>query len=215
MEQKVFFIGPTYLSIESVFNSPDAYGNEFKPPDSWEDQGEVIAWGYRISSSEVYFHSQIDYLSSNKLEYIHLCQYVCDRMAELLDSCIAKIEKQNINLDNKLIKLADFSFRVYHFCEYLSLDQEYGLSLKLNQLVKSGKLKQTSTKGGLSEKVSQFKHVDFSAGGGSKTLSGAIRRMKSGFFRDIKQNDLRNYPDYLLFKQRRHNDFNQLDELVL
>jgi hypothetical protein len=113
MEKEKFHIGPTYLGIEGIFDSTDMYGNKIKRPDSWEDEGEVVVWGYRISGSAVYFHSQIDYFPKNRLEYVDICQFVCDRMADLLDECIQRIKQHN-NLEDSSVDIADYGFRIYH-----------------------------------------------------------------------------------------------------
>jgi len=215
MEQEVFSIGSTYLRIESVFDSLTAYGKEIGTPEFWEDDGQVIVWGYRISGSEVSHHSQIDYIHNNELEFIHLCQYVCNRMVDLLDNCIAKIQKHDSNPEKQHIKLADSSFRIYHSCDYLSLEEEEELSRKLNQLSRSGKLKEMNCKGGLSEKVAQIKDVDFSTGANSKTLISRLNQEKVKFSQEIRQHTLKTYQDYLLYRQKRRNNFNQLDDLIL
>ncbi|MBE9002151.1 hypothetical protein IQ274_29100 [Nostoc sp. LEGE 12447] len=169
MEKEKFHIGPTYLGIEGIFDSTDIYGNQIKRPDSWEDEGKVVVWGYRISGSAVSFRSQIDYFPKNRLEYVDICQFVCDRMADLLNECIQRIKQHN-NLEDSSVDIADYGFRIYHYCEYFLGEEEETLSLKLNHLYKSGKLKQVNRKGGLSEKVAQIGEIDFCLSSGSITL---------------------------------------------
>jgi hypothetical protein len=117
MEKEKFHIVPIYLRIEGIFDSTDMYGNQIKRPDSWEDEVEVVVWGYRISGSAVSFYSQIDYFPKNRLECVDICQFVCDRMADLLDECIQRIKQHN-NLEDSSVYLADYGFRIYHYCEY-------------------------------------------------------------------------------------------------
>ncbi|MEH2457062.1 hypothetical protein [Nostoc sp.] len=117
MEKKELSIGPTYLRIEAIFDSMDMYGNQINRPDSWEDKGEVVVWGYRISGSAVSFHSQIDYFPTNRLEYVDICQFVCDWMADLLNECIQRIKQHN-NLEDSSVGVADYEFRIYHSWEF-------------------------------------------------------------------------------------------------
>ncbi|WP_104908350.1 hypothetical protein [Nostoc sp. 'Lobaria pulmonaria (5183) cyanobiont'] len=182
-------------------------------PDSWEDEGEVVVWGYRISGSAVSFRSQIDYFPKNRLEYVDICQFVCDRMADLLDECIQRIKQHN-NLEDSSVDVADYGFRIYHYCEYF-LGEEETLSLKLNQLSKSGKLKEVNRKGGLSEKVAQFGEIDFCLSSGSITLMRKINSDKKGFVKEVEQQDIKTYQEYLDFIKRKINDYNLLDKLEL
>lgn len=200
--EKLFYIGPTYLRIDYVFDCSE----QIKSPGLWQDEGEVIVWGYRISGSEVYFHSQLDYLSPAQLEFLPMCQYVCDRMTDLLDCCIQKIKSYNINP-------AHSGLRIYYSCESLSQQENEDLFKKLNQLSKKGRLKQITSKGRLSEKVTQIGEIDFYLGANSKTLINKMRDEKIRFVREITHYNLRTYQDYLDFKQRRSNNLNQLDEL--
>ncbi|MFN6517577.1 MAG: hypothetical protein RMY29_024265 [Nostoc sp. CreGUA01] len=214
MEQEELCIGTTYLRIEAIFDSTDMYGNQINLPDYWEDGGEVVVWGYRISGSAVSFHSQIDYFPTNRLDYVDICQFVCDRMADLLDQCIQRIKQHN-NLQDSSLDVADYGFRIYHFCEYLSGEEEESLSLKLNCLSKSGKLKQANGKGGLCDKVAQIKEIDFSLGANSVTLMRKINSIKKEFVRDVEQHKLKTYEDYLDWKKRKRNDYSLLDKLDL
>lgn len=216
MQKGQFSIGPAYLSIEAVFDSPDSYDKEIKTPEFWEDDGEVIIWGYRISGgSQPTFYTQVDYLPSNTIEYIHICQYICNRMADLLDGCVRKVAEYNSNSVQDPINPLNLNIRLYHSCEYLSYDLECGLSIKLNQLSRDGQMQQKGQKGGLAEKTSQFKEIYFSAGGGSSTLQSHLCREKRRFAGDARQYNLKTYKDYLLLKENANNTFNQLDELVL
>ncbi|WP_392530295.1 hypothetical protein [Nostoc sp. C117] len=211
MEKEKFHIGPTYLRIERIFDSTDIYGNQIKRPDSWEDEGEVLVWGYRISGSAVSFRSHIDYFPKNRLEYIDICQFVCDRMADLLDEYIQRIKQHN-NLDSS-VEVGDCGCRIYHSCEYFLEEEEETLSLKLNHLSKSGKLNQVNRKGGLSEKVAQIGEIDFCLGAGSITLMRKINSEKKGFVREVEQHDIKTYQEYLDFRKRNINDYNLLDKL--
>lgn len=199
---------PTYLQIEPVFNSLDSYGREIIRPDIWKDDGEAIVWGYRISGSETFFHSEIDCLPSETFEYRHLCQYICDRMTDLLDCCLTNIKDFDLNPKN-------FDFRIYHYCDYLLFEEEQKLSLKLNRLVKSGKFKKGNGKGKLSDKISLINEIQFSVGGGSRTLTWEVSRKKRSFVRDVERHELKTYQEYLTFCQQLNNKFNQLDELDL
>lgn len=214
MEKEKFYIGLTYLGIEGIFDSTDMYGNQIKRPDSWEDEGEVVVWGYRISGSAVSFRSQIDYFPKNRLEYVDICQFVCDRMADLVDECIQRIKQHN-NLEDSSVDIADYGFRIYHYCEYFLGEEEETLSLKLNRLSKSGKLKQVNRKGGLSEKVAQIGEIDFCLSSGSITLMRKINSEKKGFVREVEQHDIKTYQEYLYFRKRKINDYNLLDKLEL
>lgn len=215
MEQSEFSIGPAYLSVEAVFESPDLYDNEIEAPDFWEDDGEVIIWGYRISGSQPTFYTQIDYLPANAIEYIYICQYICNRMTDLLDGCMKKVEKHNINSGQSPVDPLDLKLRLYHSCEYLSYELESGLSVKLNQLFKGGQMQQEGQKGGLAEKVSHFKEIYFSPGGDSRTLRGRMCSEKRRFSRDINQHELKTYQEYLFLQKNLNATFHQLDELVL
>lgn len=169
---------PTYLRVEPVFDRLDSNGNEIKRPDFWKENGELIVWGYRISGSNTSFYSQIDCLSQDKLNYIHLCQYMCDRMTDLLDYCITEISNYNLNPK-------DFNFRIYHYCDYLSFEDEQQLSLKLHRFVNSGKFNEESSKGKLASKVSAINEIQFSVGGGSRTLIWEVEKKKRSFAGEI------------------------------
>ena len=198
---------PTYLQIEPIFDSLDSYGHEIKRPDIWEDDNELIVWGYRISASTTFFHSEIDYFPPlETFEYIHLCQYICNRMTDLLDCCITNIRDLNL-------KPKDFDFRIYHYCDYLSFEEEQELSYKLNKLVKSDKFKKGNGKGKLSDKVSLINEIKFSVGGGSRTLIWEVGKKKRSFVRNIERHELKTYQEYLNFYQQLNNQYNQLDEL--
>lgn len=199
---------PTYLRIEPIFDSLDSYDREIERPDIWNENNEVIVWGYRISGSTAFFHSEIDCLASETFKYIHLCQYICDRMTDLLDRCITNI--RDLNLNPK-----DFDFRIYHYCDYLSFEEEQELSCKLHKLAKSDKFKKGNGKGKLSDKVSLINKIKFSVGGGSRTLTWEVGRKKRSFVRDIERHELKTYREYLNFYQQLNNQYNQLDELDL
>ena len=199
---------PTYLQIEPVFDSLDSYDRLVERPEIWKDDGEVIVWGYRISGSRTSFHSAIDHLSSEDPEYIHLCQYICDRITDLLDCCITNIKDFDLNPKN-------FDFRIYHYCDYLLFEEEQELSCKLNRLVKSGKIKKGNGKGKLSDKISLINEVQFSVGGGSRTLTWEVGKKKRSFVRNIERHELKTYQEYLTFYHQLNNKFNQLDELDL
>ena len=217
MEEERFFIGPAYLSIEHIFDSSDKWGNKIKLPDFWKDKGEAIVWGYRISGSEVSFHSQVDYLAPDKLGYLSVCQYICDRMADLLGECLEKVKKQNTRIDKEYVIPADFGIRIYYNCAYLSGEEEYTLSCKLRDLFRSGEFRQANRKGGLSERLSQIKEIEFSEGGDSETLRNRMFSKKKSWAGEVEQHKLKTYQDYLKYKKQIENSYNrlysQLDEL--
>ncbi|WP_375471479.1 hypothetical protein [uncultured Nostoc sp.] len=135
-------------------------------------------------------------------------------MADLLDECIQRIKQHN-NLEDSSVGVANYEFRIYHFCEYLLGEEEESLSLKLNRLSKSGNLKQANGKGGLSDKVAQIKGIDFLLGANSITLMRKINSYKKEFVRDVEQHKLKTYQDYLNLRKGRINDYNLLEKLAL
>lgn len=214
-EQKDFFIGPVYLHIEAAFDTLDLYDNSIERPDCWNDKGQTIVWGYRISGSGVTFQTRVDYLPPDAIEYIQLCQYVCDRMADLLEDCLRKINHHNEKIGEDGIDPSDLELRLYYSCDYLSLEEGLTLSLKLRDFSKNGRLKQRNQDGGLADKVSQFKEIDFCWGSDSRSLKTYLDQEKKRLVREISLHNLKTYQDYLSYQKQRICNYNRLDMLNL